>query len=50
MVSEWIHRYEKVVLALVIAAVLAFVARRLWQRLHVEAAASEMPVDRHAQD
>ncbi len=32
LVSEWIGRYEKVILALVVLAVALFVARRLWGR------------------
>ncbi len=32
LVSEWVSRYEKVVLIVVVVAVLAFIARRLWQR------------------
>ena len=32
LVSQWISRYEKVILMLVVLAAVAFVAKRLWQR------------------
>jgi membrane protein DedA with SNARE-associated domain len=33
IVSDWIRRYEKVVLALAVVVVVGFITRRLWQRL-----------------
>ncbi|NLE46504.1 MAG: DedA family protein [Chloroflexi bacterium] len=37
LVSEWIGRYEKIILVLVIAAIIAFVVSRLLQRRRVKA-------------
>lgn len=50
VVSEWISRYEKVVLGLVVVVVVAFIARRLWQRNRAPQLPADAPVERLSPD
>lgn len=45
LVSEWIGRYEKLVIALVVLAGAAFIASRLWQRRRAPKAAVDSVTD-----